>query len=103
MHCVADFCVIPMSTPSASVSEYIAEAQRVLQKTGLKFQMHSYGTGLEGEWSEVMEAIGKVHERLHELGVPRCATDIRIGTRTDKHGTMEHKVKAVEDILAKDA
>jgi uncharacterized protein (TIGR00106 family) len=68
----------------------------------VQFHMHSYGTGLEGEWSEVMDAIGKVHARLHELGVPRCATDIRIGTRTDKHGTMEDKVKVVEAILAKD-
>lgn len=35
MHCVADFCVVPVGV-STSVTVYIAEAQRVLEKTGLK-------------------------------------------------------------------
>src|SRR5690242_12710945 len=33
MHTIADFCVIPMGVTS-SVSEYIAECQRVIEKSG---------------------------------------------------------------------
>lgn len=40
-----------------------------------------YGTNLEGPWPLVSRAIEACHERLHELGVPRIATDIRIGTK----------------------
>lgn len=76
MHCVADFCVIPMGV-EAGVSKWIAEAQRVVEKSGLKHEMHGYGTGIEGEWSEVMETIGKVHARLHE---------VRSGTKYSRFG-----------------
>lgn len=43
MFCVADFCVIPMGTAEASVSQWIAEAQRVVEKSGLSYKMHGYG------------------------------------------------------------
>lgn len=47
--CTADFCLIPIGTPTASVSAQIAEVQRLLKKSGLKYSMHSAGTTL-GEW-----------------------------------------------------
>lgn len=59
----------------------------------------------EGKWSDVSKAIHDCHAAVHSKGAPRVATDIRIGTRTDReiaHGTGNaHKVKRVEDILAK--
>jgi uncharacterized protein YqgV (UPF0045/DUF77 family) len=48
----------------------------------------------------VMETIGKSHEAIHGIGCPRIATDIRIGTRTDKVATMEDKVRTVREMLA---
>ena len=48
----------------------------------------------------MMETIGKSHEAIHALGCPRIATDIRIGTRTDKRATMEDKVRTVRELLA---
>jgi uncharacterized protein YqgV (UPF0045/DUF77 family) len=47
-----------------------------------------------------METIGKSHEAIHGIGCPRIATDIRIGTRTDKVATMEDKVRTVREMLA---
>ena len=43
-HCTADFCLIPLGTPTASVSKEVAEVQRVLKASGLNFHMHSAGT-----------------------------------------------------------
>jgi len=44
---------------------------------------------------------------VHAQGVPRIATDIRIGTRTDREITPgkanENKVKRVEELLAQTA
>ena len=42
--CTADFCLIPLGTPTASVSEQIADVQRLLKQSGLKYSMHSAGT-----------------------------------------------------------
>ncbi|KAK4058900.1 UPF0045 protein M15 [Microbotryomycetes sp. JL221] len=74
MHAVADFCLIPMGIGEPGVTKYIAECQRVLEKSGLKYQLHGYGTGVEGEYSEVMKVIEACHEAVHAMGAPRVAT-----------------------------
>lgn len=43
-HCTADFCLIPIGTPTASVSKEIADVQRLIGKSGLTYAMHSAGT-----------------------------------------------------------
>jgi uncharacterized protein (TIGR00106 family) len=58
--------------------------------------MHSYGTNVEGDWDEVMAAIKKCHETVHEMGVPRIGTTIRLGTRTDREQSMQDKIDSVE-------
>lgn len=104
LYAVADFCLVPIGTGEPSVAEYIAECQSVLQKSGLTFKLHGYGTNLEGPWSQVCKAIHDCHAAVHAMGAPRIATDVRIGTRTDRelvHGDgNEHKVRRVKEILA---
>ena len=43
-HAIADFCIIPIGTGSASVLAEVADVQRLIQKSGLKYTMHSAGT-----------------------------------------------------------
>lgn len=64
--------------------------------------LHSAGTTIEGPWDEVMDLIGKLHERVHKMGILRVQSDIRVGTRTDKSQTMEDKVNVVETKLSKE-
>jgi len=105
LYAVADFCLIPIGTGDSSVAEHIAECQRVLEKTGLKYKMHGYGTNLEGPWAQVSQAIHDCHAAVHAKGAPRIATDIRIGTRVDREVVPgegnDHKVRRVEEILGK--
>lgn len=105
LYAVADFCLIPMGTHEPSVAEHIAECQRILEKSGLTYKMHGYGTNLEGPWSRVSNAIHDCHAAVHAKGALRVATDIRIGTRVDREITPgtgnDSKVKRVQDILAK--
>jgi hypothetical protein len=42
--CYADFCLIPVGTGSISVAAEVAEVQKVLKASGLKYTMHSAGT-----------------------------------------------------------
>ncbi|CAH7666890.1 hypothetical protein PPACK8108_LOCUS1252 [Phakopsora pachyrhizi] len=99
--CTADFCLIPIGgDDGSSVGRYIAECQRVLEKTGLEYKLHGYGTGIEGDWDEVMSAIKACHQAVHDMGCPRVATDIRIGTRMDKKSSLDLKVKSVENHLS---
>lgn len=102
LKCVADFCLVPIGTSSASVSAEIAEVQRLIRKSGIDYTMHSAGTTLDGPWDQVMKLIGQAHMMLHEKGIVRIQTDIRVGTRTDKSQTPADKVRVVEELLAAD-
>jgi uncharacterized protein (TIGR00106 family) len=99
MFVIVDLCVVPMGV-GVSVSEYVAECEKVLKAAGLKTHLHAYGTNIEGEWDEVMAAIKKCHETVHERGAPRITTTIKLGTRVDKEQKMEDKVNSVNEKLA---
>jgi uncharacterized protein (TIGR00106 family) len=95
MQVILDLCLVPLGV-GVSVSKYVAECHRVLQETGLKHQLHAYGTNIEGEWDAVMAAVKQCHERVHAMGAPRITTTIKLGTRTDRDQTMADKVQSVE-------
>jgi uncharacterized protein (TIGR00106 family) len=98
MKVIADVCVIPLGV-GASVSKEVTACEKILRESGLKTQLHAYGTNVEGEWDEVFAAVRRCHEALHGMGVPRISTSIKVGTRTDKPQTMEDKVRTVEERL----
>ncbi|KAG5927292.1 hypothetical protein E4U53_002891 [Claviceps sorghi] len=99
--CYADFCLIPVGTNRVSVADEIALVQRVLEASGLRYTLHSAGTTVEGSWTDVMAVIGRAHAAVHDRGVVRVQSSLRVGTRTDKAQTAEDKVKRVEDLLAR--
>ncbi|KAJ5984312.1 hypothetical protein N7481_006411 [Penicillium waksmanii] len=100
--CTADFCLIPIGTSSPSVSAQIADVQRLIEASGIKYTLHSAGTTLEGSWDRVHQVIGQAHTLLHQQGIVRIQTDIRVGSRTDKEQTAEDKVNKVRQLLRKD-
>ena len=99
MKVIIDLCVVPLGV-GVSLGNYIAACEQVLSKSGLKTQLHAYGTNIEGEWDDVMKAVKDCHEKLHEMGVPRISTTIKLGTRTDRSQTMEDKVRSVKEKMS---
>ena len=99
MKVIVDLCVIPLGV-GVSLSRYVAACEKVLQESGLTFQLHANGTNVEGEWDAVFAAIKRCHQVVHEMGAPRIATMIRLGTRTDRDQTMQDKIRSVEAKLA---
>ena len=94
MNAIAEFTIIPIGV-GVSLSKYVAVCEQILEESGLSYELHANGTNLEGEWDEVMGAIKSCHEKLHEMGVPRIATQIKIGTRTDREQKMTDKIDSV--------
>lgn len=94
MKVIVDLCVVPLGV-GVSVSEYIAECEKILNEAGLKTHLHAYGTNIEGEWDEVFKAIKDCHAKVHAMGAPRITTTIKLGTRIDKEQSMEDKVNSV--------
>lgn len=98
MKVIVDLCIIPLGV-GVSLSSYIAACEKILSDAGLKTQLHANGTNIEGEWEEVFGAIQRCHDVLHEMGVPRISTTIKVGTRTDRSQTMEDKIQSVQHKL----
>ena len=99
LHCLAAVCLIPIRTGTASISNEVATITKLARLSHLNCTLHSAGTTVEGPWNEVMELIGQFHETLHDSGVVRIQSNIRVGTRTDKHQTPQDKIDVVEQKL----
>lgn len=95
MHVIAEFTIVPIGV-GVSLSSYVAACERILQQSGLTYELHANGTNIEGEWEAVFTVIRRCHETLHAMGVPRLHTDIKLGTRTDRPQTMAEKVTSVK-------
>eukprot|EP00808_Paulinella_micropora_P027181 g8686.t1 len=101
---IADFCVVPITGKGVSVRNEVAIVEKTLREYDggkLKCSLHAYGTNVEGPWDAVMGALKACHAVLHEHGVPRVSTTVKIGTRIDKTQTMADKHKAIQDAIKK--
>jgi hypothetical protein len=78
--CIADFCLIPLGTPTASVSKEIADVQRLLKKSGLTYTLHSAGTTVGKATIDTPQLFAREHESalsgrpLELLGVGKLLT-----------------------------
>ncbi|WP_410985350.1 MTH1187 family thiamine-binding protein [Bacillus cereus] len=98
---IVDVSIIPVGTGNPSVSEYVAEVQKVLEKNTdrVKYQLTPMNTVIEGELPVLLEVIQQMHEVPYTKGAKRVATTIRIDDRRDKESTMEKKLNSVRSKL----
>jgi len=83
-----------------SVSPYVAMCQKIFEEAGLTHTMHGFGTNVEGEWEDVMTAVKRCHEDLHQAGAVRITSHMKLSTRTDRDQTISDKVTSVQEKLA---
>ncbi|HAD09277.1 MAG TPA: hypothetical protein DCF62_07345 [Porticoccaceae bacterium] len=99
MHVQVDLCLIPLGV-AGSLAGDIAICQRIFEQRGLNHYLHAFGTNIEGEWDQVMDAVKACHEAVHKAGRARISSTLKIGTRTDKHQLLNDKIESVEKLLA---
>ncbi len=93
-----DLCVVPLGV-GVSLSPYIAECQKIIDNSGLDYELGPSGTVIEGEWEEVFACVKSCHEAVHQLGSPRIYTTIKVNTRKDKEQTFRDKINSVKSLL----
>ena len=89
-----DLCVVPIGV-GVSLSPYIATCQRVIESSGLVHELGPNGTAIEGPWDDVMDCVRACHIAMHDMGVPRVYTTLKLNTRIDRHQAFHDKVEAV--------
>lgn len=91
-----DLCVVPLGV-GVSLSPYVAVCKKIIDKSGLDYELGPSGTALEGEWGEVFECVRSCHEAVHKLGVARIYTTLKVNTRVDRKQSFREKVPKVLD------
>ena len=95
MKAIADVMIVPLGV-GLSLSKYVAHCEKIFNQAGLSPKLHAYGTNVEGDWDEVVAAVKRCHQELHEMGVPRVSSSIKIGTRIDRDQTAQQKIDSVQ-------
>jgi uncharacterized protein (TIGR00106 family) len=72
---------LQIGTSSPSISQYIFRIETLVKQSALEYKVHDTGTVVEGPWTDVMNLIGNAHMEMHDQGVQRVHTDVRITTR----------------------
>jgi len=92
---IAEVSIVPLGTGSTSVSSYVAECIKVLERSGLTYELHGMGTLIEGSFQQIFTVIQQMHEVPFEKGAKRVVTSIKFDDRRDKNGTIKGKVESV--------
>ncbi|MFS1512863.1 MTH1187 family thiamine-binding protein [Chengkuizengella sp. SCS-71B] len=100
---IADITIIPIGTQNPSVSDFVVEIHKKLEKfkDKIKVQLTPMSTLIEGDLDDLFEVIKAIHEIPFSKGAQRVATNIRIDDRRDKPLNMEEKVNKVQSKMHK--
>lgn len=97
---VVEISVTPLATEGSGVSAYVAGCVKIARESGLKVQLTSMGTIIEGEMSDIWPVLIKMEAFPFSLGIDRVSTLIKIDDRRDGLAhSMEGKVASVESRL----
>ena len=70
--------IIPKTKDGESVIPYVDEAIRVIQESGIKYEVHPLETTMEGELQELLEIIAKTNERMIEMGSYNVISQVKV-------------------------
>ena len=90
MKATAELQVIPVGE-GISVRQEIMRVVELLQGHAFILETHASGTNIEGELEEILSAVKRVHETLHQEGSVRLLSYLKLETRTDKEPTLAGK------------
>ena len=94
---IAEVSIVPLGTKTPSLSRYIANAVRVLQREkDLKYELTAMGTIIEGDLERLLSLAGKMHQSAFAAGAMRVVSTIKIDERRDKASSIAGKVEAVK-------
>lgn len=97
---LVEFSSFPLGK-SEGLSEEVSESIRIIQESGLDYELTAMGTLLEGEWDLIMETIKKCHMEIRKKH-DRVETNIKIDDRVGKENRLTEKVKSVEEKIKVD-
>ena len=93
-----DLCIVPLGI-SSSLAPYIAICQKIIEAKGLEYELGPNGTAIEGDWEDVFVCVKECHKALHNSGVERIYTTLKLNTRQNRQQSFREKVSKVQAAL----
>ncbi len=90
MKATAELQVVPIGQ-GVSVRQEIMRVIEILKDYDFLIETHASGTNIEGDLSEILAAVEKIHAALHDQGTVRIVSYLKLETRTDKVPTLAGK------------
>jgi len=78
---IKEINIIPIGTASPSVGEHLIRALKVLKMSGMKYELTSMATIVEGELEELFQVAKKMHSATFSHGIKRVVTTVKIDER----------------------
>lgn len=97
---LAEFSIAPLLGGSEHLSEAVAEMLKIVDASGLPYELHAMGTIVEGEWNDVMSVIEKCYRFMIDR-YPRVSVTIKIDDARGRTGRLRGKVESVERLVGK--
>ena len=94
-----EFSITPMGV-GESVSQYVARAVDIIDKSGLKYQLHAMGTIVEGELDQVLDVLKRCVEALAK-DCDRISVAAKLDYRKGTSSRLDEKVASVEKKLGR--
>lgn len=91
---LVEFSIIPIGN-DGHISREVAEAVKIVDESGLPYQLTPTGTCIEGDWDEVMRVIRRCHERVRQMA-PHLMTMINIEDEQGVRDKLKHNIASVE-------
>ena len=93
-----EIAIIPLGTCSTSISDYIAESEKVLENyPDVNYNINGMATEIQGEnIDKIFELAKEMHLAQISMGAQRVQTSIKIDDRRDKDASIDEKVSSVE-------
>jgi uncharacterized protein (TIGR00106 family) len=91
---IAQFKVVPIGS-GESLSKYVAECVKIVDRSGLRYELTPMSTIVEGGLDEVLDVVKACHIRVREM-TDRVVTSIEIDDRKGATDEMHRKVQSVE-------
>jgi uncharacterized protein (TIGR00106 family) len=94
---LVSFSMIPLDK-GAHFSEYVARVMRIIEESGLPYELNSMSTVVEGDWDQVFGLIKRCRDELRKDS-DRVSIKIWVDDKAGATDQLHEKVESVEKKL----
>lgn len=94
-----EISVVPVGTNSASFSSHVTDAVKLIEQSGLQYQVTPTATVIEGDLNQLLNVAQQIHQSALHNGTNRVVTHMTIDDRADKAMNLAQQVETVQQSL----